>query len=116
MGQSVAEKRDTKESTSWSDLEDIVKKQFELDAIGISKESRQNSDHARAEKILQETSKRTADEWERGLYMDDGPPFLRLPPEEWPEMTSCVATEESTHEIRSTRASTCNDGATRTAD
>ncbi|KAL4721183.1 hypothetical protein ACJJTC_002110, partial [Scirpophaga incertulas] len=50
-----------------SDLEDIVKKQFELDAIGISKESRQNSDHARAEKILQETSKRTADEWEVGL-------------------------------------------------
>ncbi|KAL4720128.1 hypothetical protein ACJJTC_009228 [Scirpophaga incertulas] len=55
-----------------SDLEDIVKKQFELDAIGISKESRQNSDHARAEKILQETSKRTADEWEVGATMEAG--------------------------------------------
>ncbi|XP_072932272.1 uncharacterized protein [Epargyreus clarus] len=54
-------------STVINELNDLIKKSFELDSIGVSNLRRENTAHLRAVRILDETARQIGKQWEVGL-------------------------------------------------
>lgn len=54
-------------STNINELNELVKKSFELDSIGVSTLRRENTAHLRAVRILDETARHIGNRWEVGL-------------------------------------------------